>query len=488
MKLLEEIKEHFASRQEGIRIISSLPALYKAYTIRNSEYYGVAVAFHKINDISESSVESRIFTTVLSVEGHAQKYLLLCCFNEQFRLPFAQLCEHFVEPGDNGENRLEILNDTLTWWDKWIGLLGNCKTDRQAYSFIAEMLALKSIYKYDKSAKWTAANLGSHDIETDKKSVEVKATICKSSTKITIHSQFQLSSEKELNLLFYRLEESEHGISINDVKKQLIQEGYDEFLLESQLKQFNLLNGSSIRNQKFVVLETRRYIVDDTFPKITKESFKNNVFPKNINKIEYQIDLEGIDYTSLQSFKNEEYTISDATIEEINNASEIKHNPDIDTSYSAEIPIFSDYKIGRIPLYSMRAACGSFVEREDPIKLGWVDASGHGFTPDPKRHFVVQAEGNSMSTLIKDGDLCVFEWYNKAGGTREGNIVLMYAEDKLSDGSTYTIKEYHSEKKTEEDSWRHEKIILKPLNKDYDPIVLEEGQKVYTIGIFKCVL
>jgi SOS-response transcriptional repressor LexA len=93
-----------------------------------------------------------------------------------------------------------------------------------------------------------------------------------------------------------------------------------------------------------------------------------------------------------------------------------------------------------------------------------------------------------MSSKIKDGDLCVFEWYNKVGGTREGDIVLIYAEDKLSDGSTYTIKKYHSEKRNVDDTWSHEKIILYPLNSDYDPIELEEGQKVYTVGVFKCVL
>ena len=153
-----------------------------------------------------------------------------------------------------------------------------------------------------------------------------------------------------------------------------------------------------------------------------------------------------------------------------------------------DVSIFPDYHPNCIPLFSLRAACGGFIDGEMPEEEGWVDASGHGFTPNRDRHFVVHAQGNSMSSKIKDGDLCVFEWYNKVGGTREGDIVLIYAEDKLSDGSTYTIKKYHSEKRNVDDTWSHEKIILYPLNSDYDPIELEEGQKVYTVGVFKCVL
>lgn len=163
-------------------------------------------------------------------------------------------------------------------------------------------------------------------------------------------------------------------------------------------------------------------------------------------------------------------------------------NLDCSSKEMKVIQIYPRHQPNCIPLYSLRAACGSFIDGEMPEEEGWVDASGHGFTPDCERHFVVHAKGNSMSPKIKDGSLCVFEWYNKVGGTREGDIVLIYAEDKLSDGSTYTIKKYHSEKNTNEDSWSHKRIILYPLNSDYEPIELDEGQKVYTVGVFKCVL
>ena len=152
----------------------------------------------------------------------------------------------------------------------------------------------------------------------------------------------------------------------------------------------------------------------------------------------------------------------------------------------SKIIVLPEYREGCVPLYTLRAACGDFDGEELPENEGWVDASGNGFTPDPKRYFAVHAKGNSMYPDIKDRDICVFEWYNQTGGTREDDIVLAEC-DGIDDECT--IKKYHSVKKYYDDgSWEHEKIELIPLNNEYDTIVLEAGSKYRIIGILKCVL
>ena len=151
------------------------------------------------------------------------------------------------------------------------------------------------------------------------------------------------------------------------------------------------------------------------------------------------------------------------------------------------IPIYDEYHEGCIPLYTLRAACGYFEDGEVPEEEGWVDATGNGFTPDPKRHFVVHAKGNSMLPKIKDGDLCVFEWYR--AGSRNGEIVLTQSSEFDSEyGGKYTIKKYHSENVVTEEGWQHSKVELIPLNKDFDVIELDEETEYRTIGILKCVL
>ena len=150
------------------------------------------------------------------------------------------------------------------------------------------------------------------------------------------------------------------------------------------------------------------------------------------------------------------------------------------------ISLYDEYHEGCIPLFTLRAACSDFDGERLPEEEGWVDVSGKGFTPDPKRHFAIHAKGNSMYPMIKDGDICVFEWYNQVGGTREGDIVLAECEG-IDDECT--IKKYHSMiKRYDDGSWEHEKIELIPLNNEYDTIVLEADSKYRTIGILKCVL
>lgn len=161
---------------------------------------------------------------------------------------------------------------------------------------------------------------------------------------------------------------------------------------------------------------------------------------------------------------------------------------EIDTEKDeAKAIILPEYREGCIPLYTLRAACGYFEDGEVPEEEGWVDASNNGFTPDPKRHFVIHAKGNSMLPKIKDGDLCVFEWYR--AGSRNGEIVLTQSSEFDSEyGGKYTIKKYHSEKVVTEEGWQHSKVELIPLNKDFDVIELDEETEYRTIGILKCVL
>ena len=146
-----------------------------------------------------------------------------------------------------------------------------------------------------------------------------------------------------------------------------------------------------------------------------------------------------------------------------------------------------DNKEGFVPLYTLRAACGYFEDGEVPEEEGWVDASGNGFTPDPKRHFAVHAKGNSMQPKIQDGDICVFEWYK--AGSRNGEIVLTQSSEFDTEyGGKYTIKKYRSEKVVTEEGWQHSKVELIPLNKDFDVIELDEETEYRTIGVLKCVL
>lgn len=77
--------------------------------------------------------------------------------------------------------------------------------------------------------------------------------------------------------------------------------------------------------------------------------------------------------------------------------------------------------------------------------------------------FIVHAIGDSMSPVIEDGDLCLFEQYgNYCSGSREGEIVLTQCASIDNEyGCSCTIKKYHSEKLMNEgdDTWVHNYTI-----------------------------
>ena len=49
---------------------------------------------------------------------------------------------------------------------------------------------------------------------------------------------------------------------------------------------------------KYKILEKRKYVVDEKFPCITRESFKNNCLPSGITQIVYTVDLDAVKYTA----------------------------------------------------------------------------------------------------------------------------------------------------------------------------------------------
>ena len=147
--------------------------------------------------------------------------------------------------------------------------------------------------------------------------------------------------------------------------------------------------------------------------------------------------------------------------------------------------------VTHLPYYpSIKAACHDLSEIEVPDEdVKWIDVSDELSHLD-KSMFVVRAMGNSMQPKINDSDYCVFSRY--IGGSREGEIVLVEGyniKDYDSDNIACTIKKYHSEKRVTENGWEHTCIELIPLNKEYEPFLLEPEEDSFKVmGILRKVI
>ena len=125
-----------------------------------------------------------------------------------------------------------------------------------------------------------------------------------------------------------------------------------------------------------------------------------------------------------------------------------------------------------VPLVPLKAAAGAF---SDPQHI---EDDGFEWVAVESRHrlrrdmFVAQVVGKSMEPAIPDGAYCLFR--APVEGTRQGKTVLVQLRDATDPetGQRYTVKRYESEKAAKGDSWQHERITLKPINPDFEPIVL----------------
>lgn len=137
-----------------------------------------------------------------------------------------------------------------------------------------------------------------------------------------------------------------------------------------------------------------------------------------------------------------------------------------------DVPQEDKYKTS-VPLYTLKAAAGSFGESQTVEPDGWAELK----TTHKLREgmFVAQVVGRSMEPMILDGAYCLFA--SPVTGSRQGRVVLV-EHHSIADPETaasYTVKRYHSSKEVDEQgNWQHSEIRLEPLNPDFKPIVLRD--------------
>lgn len=136
-----------------------------------------------------------------------------------------------------------------------------------------------------------------------------------------------------------------------------------------------------------------------------------------------------------------------------------------------------------VPLASLRAAAGQWSEEQASLDPGewasewitWDDAPAF-----EEGMFVARVHGASMEPLVPDGAYCLFR--APRPGSRQGRKLLVWHSgvDDPHTGGQFTFKVYTSEKvRSGEEGWAHQRVVLKPVNPAYDPIVLtpeDEGE------------
>ena len=276
-----------ADRQIESRSLESHPA----FLFREGDEYGVYLKTDTKHELNAKFNGARFYST--HVKGEPVIRLSTSMKNDNSKRMFAYICEDFVSTDSEGIRRKEILNDPESYWNDWKELLGNRSSDDQPQQILAELIVLDILQKRGEKPEWSGPEMGSVDIRASSVDYEVKSSRTKYGFDIRISSDNQLKRGKnELHLCYCVFEKSVTGISINTVLENLERHGANIDDIKKKLAEFDL--DSASLNQCFQVLKMIDFLIYDSFPKITPESFKGDMLPEGIKSIQYTIDVSNI--------------------------------------------------------------------------------------------------------------------------------------------------------------------------------------------------
>ncbi len=287
------------SNKSGCCYIGGLPDDFDARYYRDENSYGVMVSADGIQmEIDEHFSNIRLYTsylfTGLNQEG---TYLILSCAldGENFSEKFALMCDDFIDPGEEGCRRCDLLKNPFSWWSDWKILVGNVSRDRKPYSVLGEMISYDYLLTIGESPEWEGPDSGTVDIRAKNIDCEVKSTTMRANKQITISSIHQLDSiYKPLHLFRCCFERSESGVCINSILPKLKAHGADMDVIEMKLESLGYSRGSSSRSIGYRLLEFEDYPVDESFPRIVADSFVDGGLPHGVESINYSVSLVGL--------------------------------------------------------------------------------------------------------------------------------------------------------------------------------------------------
>ena len=306
MDLMEEIQALFADSDiDSAYKITTLPSDFPAWVVRFIDGFGVAIPYMG-EVIQEEFANAFLYDTSLNLSGQNVHCLLLTSSIESSRNEFAAFCRDFVQPGYMGTLRHELLDDPTAWWTRWKLLIGNSIMEKRPYAVLGELVMYEYLLRNGRNVKWAGPSASSHDLICADEEYEVKSTLSRYESIIHVTGQFQLQqSSKRLYMYFCRFEKNVNGVSINNMVDKLVTvHGESRDALNGQLGKLGYNAGSSSRAEKYQLHEAMQYPVDETFPRIIPEMFKDGILPVGIKQLSYDVDLSVIPGTIVHVVEN----------------------------------------------------------------------------------------------------------------------------------------------------------------------------------------
>lgn len=300
VEIFKKIEQEYSNEQRRLSVDSCL-----------NVYYGITIDKHlRIAFISKTKPFEMQSTKEIKVtQGKESEEVYWSCFDlikEEAKDIFCIFCDSLIEAIENIYDEQLALNSIRERFHSWKLLLkSKGKMPYEYYQglygelyFIIKYLSKK--IGFENSIKtWCGPDGYSKDFSLEDTWYEVK-TIGTSADTIKINSLAQLDSNVDGHLVVIMVERmsDEFDEKLSSVPQlyhfildNLISRELKENFINKTLKYGYIDDDLTINNYKFEVKDEKKYLVEQTFPKLTRNSIKTNA----ISHVSYEILISTIE-------------------------------------------------------------------------------------------------------------------------------------------------------------------------------------------------
>lgn len=210
---------------------------------------------------------------------------------------FTDVVKNICERIEQGQGPLQSVRESIDEFRELLKQANLRITDDEVLGLLGELLQLELFSKNNIEAidNWTGPDKKKHDFIFDGVSVEVKTSQRTGSPVIKVHGLDQLLVPEGGSLLlsYFRVEAvPEGGMTIPELVDTL-KSKIPWVTLKEKLKLFDYSDDMRPLWEKYRwnLLEKKYYIVDEAFPKLTKNELGGEPLP-GISEIQYSVNLD----------------------------------------------------------------------------------------------------------------------------------------------------------------------------------------------------
>lgn len=237
------------------------------------------------------------------VDGAGQTYLDLTCSRPDLFDEFAVLARDVVRAVlKERADPVRATADVLAAWRELLRALSPARLDRSGIiGLFGELSILERLQKVDAREAveaWTGPTGGRFDFQRAQLALEIKTATARHGRPFVIHGLDQLDVPQDMNLYLWwiRLEIGiDRGVSLHTLTSRVLDASLSPSAVEQKLRNLGYeLDQQEIYDRPlFNELESRLYLVNPEFPKLTRANFVGGELPRGVTAVSYEVDLSG---------------------------------------------------------------------------------------------------------------------------------------------------------------------------------------------------